>query len=305
MAWPVIVSLLLVNLVDLVDIAMVGRLGRDAIAAVGYSAQLMHLVRTMLQSVAVACVALMARAVGGGEPTRARGALSGSLLIGAAIAGTMTLVALAAPAAPLRLLAAQPPVIAAATPYLRIIIASTLLHAVWVMLESAQRARRNMRVPLVIGAVAAVVKIVLNSLLIFGALGLPRLGLVGAGVATLAAEATSVVLYLVAARRFDSSTEPLLPALGDVRGALARAREVVSVSLGAIGERLSLNLALLAYFAVLGRYGTAAIAAYAVGVRMLAFSWLPGLGFAAAAATMVGQSLGAGDPALARRAGWR
>jgi Na+-driven multidrug efflux pump len=66
-----------------------------------------------------------------------------------------------------------------------------------------------------------------------------------------------------------------------------------------------MNLALLTYFKILSSFGTAAIAAYAIGVRLLAISWVPGLGFAAAASTLVGQSLGAGNSALARRIGFR
>ena len=71
-------------------------------------------------------------------------------------------------------------------------------------------------------------------------------------------------------------------------------REVLRVSLPAVGERLVMSVALLVYFAILARYGSTAIAAYAIGVRLLAFSWLPGLAFGAAAATLVGQALGAG-----------
>jgi putative MATE family efflux protein len=305
MAWPAILSLLLINLVDLVDVAMVGRLGRDSVAAVGYSAQYGHLVRTLLQSVGIACVALMARAIGAGDARRARGALAGSLSVALAMAAAMALLVLSAPKLLLGALAADAHVAELATPYFQLVIGSMLVYAVSVTLESAQRARRNTRIPLAIGAVAACVKIGLNLVLIFGAFGLPRLELVGAGLATLAAELVSVTLYVAVARRTGVGREPLLPALADVRGALGEAREVLRVSLPAIGERLALNLALLAYFAVLGRYGTAAIAAYAIGVRMLAFSWLPGIGFGTASATLVGQALGAGDVARARRAGWR
>jgi Na+-driven multidrug efflux pump len=89
----------------------------------------------------------------------------------------------------------------------------------------------------------------------------------------------------------------------------ARARrllpEVVRVSLPSVGERLAMNLSLLVYFRVLAEYGTVAIAAYTVGIRVLSFSWIPGIGFGAAAATLVGQALGGGRRDLATLAGWR
>ena len=82
---------------------------------------------------------------------------------------------------------------------------------------------------------------------------------------------------------------------------------MVRIALPGVGERLVMNLALLDLLPRARDYGTVAIAAYTVGVRMLAFSWIPGTGFAHAAATLVGQALGAGDVARARarRAGAR
>lgn len=66
-----------------------------------------------------------------------------------------------------------------------------------------------------------------------------------------------------------------------------------------------MNLAMISYFTIVGGYGSAALAAYTVGVRVLAFSWIPGTGFSTAASTLVGQALGAGNPRAATRAGWR
>jgi Na+-driven multidrug efflux pump len=77
------------------------------------------------------------------------------------------------------------------------------------------------------------------------------------------------------------------------------------VSWPALGERVLLNSALLIYFWVLSDYGPVAIAAYTIGVRLLSFSWIPGVGISIAASTLVGQALGAGDARLAARAGWR
>src|SRR5205814_5864947 len=91
----------------------------------------------------------------------------------------------------------------------------------------------------------------------------------------------------------------------DIRAMWDVVWEVLLVSLPSMGERLIMSLALLTYFKILSTYGTAAIAAYAIGVRLLSFSWVPGLGFAAAASTFVGQALGASDSQGARRAASR
>lgn len=305
MAWPAVVALLLENASELVDVAMVGRLGRLDVAAVGYAAQLVHLVATTLQAVAAAAVALAARGVGARRPEGVREALAGSMLLALIVAGIPSLVFVVAPRAVLGALDAAPEVVELAVPYLRLVVAAAFVSAVPLILESGRRAHGDTRVPLAIAAVATSVKIAGTWLLVFGNLGLPRLGLVGAATASLAAQSVATALYLVTMRDGERSGMALVPRVGGAREVVTAARDAFGIAASAIGERLAMSFALLAYFAVLSSYGPAAIAAYAIGVRVLAFSWLPSLGFGIAAATLVGQSLGRGDVPFARRAGWR
>jgi putative MATE family efflux protein len=81
--------------------------------------------------------------------------------------------------------------------------------------------------------------------------------------------------------------------------------ETLRLALPAVAERVVMNVAMMSYFALLGHYGPATVAAYTVGVRILSFSWIPGMGFSTASATLVGQALGASEPRAAARAGWR
>lgn len=305
MAWPVFAVFVLTNAVELIDIAIVGRLGQKAVAAVGYAAQCAQLLRTLLLAVGAGCLALVARAVGAANREHARKMLSGSMLVSGAVALFGAGLGAAFPERLLLSLHAERDVIALAVPYFRVSLAACTLFSVSTILDSAQRAHRNMRTPLRVAAITAGVKVVLDFLLIFGWLGAPRLGLTGAALATLVAEGTGLALFWLAARSGDSLEQGLLPARIALGELLPNARAVLGVSLPAVGERLVMNLALLVYFAILSSYGTGAIAAYAIGVRLLAFSWLPGLAFGAASATLVGQALGAHDRAAARRGGWR
>jgi len=301
LSWPVMVSLGLANVVGLVDIAMVGRLGQDATAAVGYATQFHFLSQSVLLAVGFACTALMTRAIGAGDPRRARGALGASLLVAFGSALVIVAFVLAPGAAWLRLLGADPGVAAITLPYMELVIGSTLFLSVAMTFEFGMRADRDTRTPLRIVAVVAAVKIALNAVLIFGEAGFPRLELVGAGVATVVSQIVGLALFGIAAAR--------APARGllrpDWRAARPLMRDVVRLSLPGLGERLAMNLALLVYFRVLAEYGTAAVAAYTVGIRVLSFSWLPGSGFGVASATLVGQALGAGNREAAVRAGWR
>jgi len=305
MAWPATLSFVVVNVVDVVDVALVGRLGRQTVAAWGYATQCVHLVETLVQAVGIGCVALVARAAGAGEPARARRAIAASIFVAQVVAAIALLLAIAIPRPLLRLLDAEPGVIEIAVPYFRLFAASMVLYAASFMFESGLRAHRNTRGPMFVAAGVMTVKTVLSIVLIFGLLGLPRLELVGAGLATLGAHAVGLALYVGVSRV--AARDGLAVTFGwdDVRHMWDLVVEATLVSLPSMGERLIMSLALLTYFKILSGYGTAAIAAYAIGVRLLSFSWAPGLGFAAAASTFVGQALGASDSVQARRAGRR
>jgi putative MATE family efflux protein len=304
LAWPVMLSQVLANSVSLIDVAMVGRLGPQAVAAVGYAGQFFALVQSVLFAVSAACIALVARAVGAGEPPRARRALAASIATAGGTAGLLAALVAVSPRGLLRLLGADAAVVELAVPYLFFLLGSALLLAPSMMFESALRASRDARTPMAIALAVTAVKVALNAGLIFGALGLPRLGLVGAGVATAAAQVVGLALFLAVVLRAPRDG-PLALHAGDFRSMQTALTSVARLSLGGIGERLAMNLGLLAYFRVLAHYGTVAIAAYTVGVRLLAFSWIPGTGFGVAAATLVGQALGAGDPRGATRTGCR
>jgi putative MATE family efflux protein len=257
LSWPVMLAQVLANAVSLIDIAMVTRLGSDAVAAVGYATQFFFLSQSLLYAVGFACVALMARAIGAGQPERARHALAASIGVNVAAAVAVLLVVLSKPAALLDLLGAEAQVIALTIPYLELMLLSSIPLAVSMTLESGLRADRNMRLPMLIAVVVTIVKTLLNLGLIFGAFGLPRLELVGAGLATIASQIVGLLCFLgiVAFAKRDA---PIALRPSDFPRARTLLREVVRISLPSIGERLAMNLALLAYFRILAEFGTSA-----------------------------------------------
>lgn len=304
LAWPVMISQVFANLVSLVDVAMVGRIGPAAQAAVGYAAQLFFLSQSALFAIGFACLALMARAIGADDPARARRALLASLLLALAASIVLAAAILAAPARVLGWLNATPAVVALCVPYLRLLMLSSIVLAFCMVMEAALRADRDTRTPMQIALAATIVKVAGNVVLIFGLAGFPRLELVGAGIATLGAQMLAFLLFAAVALRQPAASATALRH-ADLAGALPLFPELVRVSIPAVLERFVMNFALLAYFALLASYGTVAAAAYTIGVRILAFSWIPGMGYAQGAGTLVGQALGAGDPGGAERAAWR
>jgi putative MATE family efflux protein len=152
-----------------------------------------------------------------------------------------------------------------------------------------------------IGLVVNALNVLGNWVLIFGHLGAPALGVLGSAVATSLAFTVGGGLAFVLVRhgrlrlRLESRH---LRLDGSV------IRRVLRIGSPSAAEQLLRQMGYLLYLGFAVRYGTDAVAAYIIGVRILALSFLPGFGFAAAASTLVGQHLGAGNPRRAESAGW-
>ncbi|HTO71601.1 MAG TPA: MATE family efflux transporter [Myxococcota bacterium] len=306
LAWPAVISQLLIVAVSVIDLTMVGRLGTEAIAISGYTSQYYQLAQAALFGLSVACVALMSRALGAGDAARARGAFAASLGLALGLGALISAGAVLFTHALLTKLGASAAIADMAAPYFRLTVGSTFLASFSLTAESALRAARNTRLPLLIATGVTVVKIALNALFIFGGFGLPAFGLAGAGAATLASQLLGVSMFLWVIRR---AGLPESPAVRLVRADLATGRallrETLRISWPAVGERVLISAAILIYFRALSGYGDASVAAYTIGVRLLAFSWTAPTGISIAASTLVGQALGASDARLAARSGWR
>lgn len=302
LTWPVILGQVMANLVPLIDVMMLGRLGTPTLAAVGYASQFLWLVQASLLAIGAACVALMARALGARDQSRARAAFAACVRLSFNMTCVLALIAIAFPRELLHTLDVQDSVVHLAVPYFRLTLASVPLMAVSLGYEHAYRAAKDTLVPMLIAGCVSLLKIGVNWLLIFGNLGFPKLGLPGAGIATIVSQTVAVALFLWAARRHENGALHL--SLRDFGVGPEIRREAAKLAFPAVGERFVMTAAMLMYFRFLGGYGVEAVAAYNVGVRVLAFTWIPGLGLSVAAATLVGHALGAGDAEHARRSGW-
>ncbi len=178
----------------------------------------------------------------------------------------------------------------------------TIPMAVGFVFAAALRAAGDSRTPLVIGVVANALNVLLNWLLIFGNWGFPALGVSGAAIASSLAMLAQLLIFAVL---WQSGRLQVKPGPASFRPDREVIRRMFRIGYPAAIEGGLFQVGLMLFMRLLGRYGTAAIAAYNVGAQILALSFLPGIGFGTAAATLVGQHLGEGDPDSAARAGWR
>jgi len=301
LSWPVIITFLLQSLVGLIDVLMVGRLGAAAVAAVGVGAQILSAVSVAMMAVATGTLALVARHVGAREPHAAENVLCQSITaaFGLSIIAMLPVIVWAPQL--VTIFGVDPPVVAQGTLFVRLVMLSIPQSAVVFVISAGLRGAGDTRTPLLIGAIVNVINIVANYVLIFGKLGLPALGVGGSALGTTVAFTSGMVVGLALLGRGDLVLGMTLRRL---RPHIDTIRRVLAIGYPAAAEQILMQVGFFLYLTFAARYGTSAVAAYVIGVRILALSFLPGFGFGAAAGALVGQHLGAKDPALAERSGW-
>ncbi|MCS6965063.1 MATE family efflux transporter [Thermoflexus sp.] len=298
LAWPAVLEQLLNIVVDWTDAYIAGHLGTVALAAVGLSGQIVNLVAVFFGALGVGATALVARAVGAGDPDQA-GRITLQALLSAVVIGVVGMAFAGIGGAWMFVaLGAEPAVGAAARIYLNLVALSFPAMAFLFVGNAALRGAGDTLTPMRVWAVVVFTNAALAWAL-SGPWGLFHLGVAGLGIA--AAMARTVGAMLVGMRLWRGTPRLALPhrGLGLEWEVLKR---ILRVGLPAGAEQLLLQLALLNLTGVITALGTAAYAAHQIGLRVMSLSFLPGWGFAVAASTMTGQALGARQPEAGRRA---
>ncbi|HUO05367.1 MAG TPA: MATE family efflux transporter [Candidatus Binataceae bacterium] len=301
LAWPVIISFALDSVLGLAAMLMVGRLGPDAVGAVGLATQILNAVRAGIAAVGTGTVALVARYIGAGDRDNAEEVLKQSVIFGVLVSTIIALPVIVFAPQLMSLFQVHGQMAEMGARYLQVVMLSEPFQGIFLMCAAALRGAGDTRTPLWIGGIIDVLAIILNYMLIFGKFGAPALGVDGSAIATLIAIAAGGVLFFWAL-----SLEGMVLKFRWHRlwPDFSLGWRILGVGNPAAIEQLIIQFGFIGYVAFIAHYGTAEVAAYFIGVRILAFSFLPGFAFSSASATMVGQGLGAGDPHFARKAGW-
>lgn len=298
---PMVMEMGMEALFALVDTFFVSKLGVVATATVGLTETLMVPVYSIAWGLGMGITAVVARRTGEKNKEGARSGAGQSLLI-ALVCGLVLAVPSSFFAADLlQLMGAEPAVLALATPYARLMLASNLVVTLLFAMNAVFRGTGNAGIALRTLALANGINIVLDPMLIFGMGPFPELGVQGAAVATVIGRSAGVLYLLWNLLRSNGligvTWNDLKPQAEVVRG-------IMKVSLGGIGQFLIASLSWVFLVRVISSFGTVAVGGYVVAVRIIIVALLPAWGMANAAATLVGQNLGAQQPERAARSAW-
>lgn len=308
LALPAVGEQLLNTTVGLVDVYLVGHISGESAAYLGYGSaaaltgvglanQITWLITMLFAAVAVGSTALIARAVGAKDDELANLALRQSLLVGGAMGllGMLLSLLLAAPA--MALLGAPAEAAPIGTDFLQLVALTFLPAALLFVGTAALRGAGDTRTPLLVMLGVNAINVLVSWLLINGQFGLPILGANGAAWGAALARGLGGVAVLVVLLR----GRGLLRLTWNLQPHWQTVRRIVAVGAPSGAEQLVFQGALLLFVRLITGLGTAAYAAHNITITIESVSFLPGMGFAVAATTLVGQNLGARKPDDATR----
>ena len=302
LALPAVGERILSVLVNTVNAILVGHLGATALAAVGLSGTITATASIFFSAVSTGSTALISQAVGARDRDLSIRVLEQSFLVAlvVGVAGMLLLLPFARQS--LVLMGAEAATADIGSNYL----ICQALALPWMSLlmvgSAAMRGAGDTRTPMLVMTGMNVVNLVLSLLLVQGLGPFPTLGVAGAGISAAVARLSAACAVIILLRRGRGGL--VLKQLF-TRPDKVVLRRLLDIGLPAGGESILMRFAFLAYTRAISGLGTVAYATYVVAQRVEMFGIMPAFGFAIAATTLAGQSIGAGDPERARRSVYR
>ncbi|MCK5038914.1 MAG: MATE family efflux transporter [Thermoplasmata archaeon] len=297
-AWPIILTNLFATIMMTVNMIMVGQLGPAAVAGVGLGGQVVQISFAVMMAVSAGTIAIVARYTGAKKPDMANRALKQSLLLGIILSIPITVIGWFFGSYFLGLFGAEPDVLDFGSIYVKITFLGTTFQFIEFLSAAALRGSGDMKTPLAIGILNNAVNIFLGYVLIFGHLGFPEMGVMGAAIGNVVSFIIGGVVYI------------LLLLRGNLRLKLVRnhvifdgsiMRRIMKIGTPAAAEQVLIQTGFLVYTFIIVYFGTEALAAHQIGMRIQGLAFMPGIGFSMAATALVGQYLGARKPKTAER----
>jgi len=302
LAVPMMLELVLESTFAVVDIFFVAKLGSSAVATVGLTETYLFLLYSIAMGLAMAVTAIVARRIGEHRGEEAALSAVQAIVVAVLVSLPFALAGIVWAQELLRLMGADAWAIEHGYRYTQWMLGGNavilLLFVINAIFRGAGDAAAAMRVLWVANAL----NIVLDPILIFGLGPIPALGIEGAAIATNIGRGAGVLMQVWILVR---GSEHLRIRRASLRWHGATLWQIVRTSLGGIGQMIVSMTAWIFLMRILASVSTEAVAGATITIRIMMFTLMPAWGMSNAAATLVGQNLGAGQPARAEAAVWR
>ncbi|MEW6584662.1 MAG: MATE family efflux transporter [Nitrospirota bacterium] len=303
-SWPIFLIMVFNSFVGLTDVYVAGLISPDVQAAVGFIGQIYFLIIIIANAISIGVVALVSRSIGAGDYERAAEAGKQSLISSVGVATILTVGGLifskeivAATGFPIRIRDIS-------EHFLRIFTLALGPNYILIISTALFRASGEVKKPLVTMFAVSLINIIGDFALVFGIFPFPRMGYAGIAVATAASMIAGMIINLFF---FYSSTWQAIYK-GTWTPVPDLLRKIISIGWPAALLQVAWNAGTIVLYNILGKVGDKSIVAIASitnGLRIEAFIYLPAFAMNMAAAVLIGQNLGAGNPDRAAQVGWK
>jgi putative MATE family efflux protein len=302
LAVPMVLEMVLESLFAVVDVAWVGRLGANAVATVGLTESMLSLVFAVGMGLSLSTTAMVARRIGEKDPEGAAVAGVQAIFLGLLVSLAIGLPCLIYSPQLLRLMGATPEIIATGSGYTRICLGGSCAVLLLFLNNAIFRGAGDAAIAMRLLWISNIINLILDPCLIFGWGPFPPLGVTGAALATFTGRSIGVMYQFY---RLMKGTERIRILARQVRVKFDVLWRLVRVSLTGILQFAIAHTSWIGLVRIVSTFGAAAVAGYTIAIRIVIFVILPSWGLSNAAATLVGQNLGAGKPERAEAAVWR
>ncbi len=299
---PMVLEMVMESLFAVVDIFFVGRVGVHAVATVGLTESVLTIIYSVAIGLSMAATATVARRVGEKRPELAADAAFQAIAIAVGFSLVIALVGGFFARDILRLMGGEPALVEAGVGYTRLMFASNISIMLLFLVNGIFRGAGNASLAMRSLWIANGLNILLDPLFIFGWGPVPAFGVTGAAIATTIGRSVGVVYQL-----YHLFGGRALVRVGYANLVLRTTTllRLLKIASGSMGQFLVESASWIFLVRIIAVFGSEALAGYTIAVRIIIFSILPSWGLSNAAATLVGQNLGAGYPLRAEQSVWQ
>ena len=299
---PMILEMLMESIFAIVDIFYVSKVSVNAVATIGLTESVITLVYAVAIGLSIAATAIVARRIGEQDKEGASQAAVQVIFLGVIVSIVISIIGILYPKEILQLMGGDPELIAEGYGYTQVLLGGNVTIMLLFLINAIFRGAGDASIAMWALVLSNGLNIILDPMFIFGFGPIPAYGVEGAAIATTIGRGTAVLFQLLV---LVYGWSKIKVKLKDLVLRVAVMINLIKVSLGGIGQFLIGTSSWVILMRIMSEFGSEVLAGYTIAIRVMMFTLMPAWGMSNAAATLVGQNLGAQKPQRAEDSVWK